>query len=610
MTESLSEEQKEIVELSSDTKALVTAGAGTGKTYVLIARLNELINTFGLAHGGEILVLSFSRSAVKEIRDRVKEQPGYVKYVRAITFDSFGTRLLSEFDPGGDWENVGFDERIERAVQLIKSNEEARVYISQYGHILVDEIQDLVGIRADMVKAFLGISECGFTLLGDPAQGIYNFSLTGEDRIEGSAKLYKWLRQHYGDELKEFTLSENKRALTDVVKKVLWAGPKLNAPNPDYEAIKYKLETDVFRLPPLLQPNDISKYKPIQGRTAFLCQTNGQALVLSKQLWEAGIGHSYQRSATDRVLPAWIGKLFSGFGQNKIGKSRFVERFKEKFGGDPELAWNDLKRIESSNLKDTLDLTKLAECIRAGNILGDLYSRASGNIVVSTVHRAKGLEFERVVVVQHTDSSNIKDDQSNVPEETRTLYVALTRPTSELYSLSHLKFSGHIRKEKRSGRWIRQVRKYVYEDIEIEGDDVHRLDPAGGFGVEEANPKDIQEFITDKVRIGEEVHLIRVPNRENSHPEYLYEIQYTGQTVGMMSESFSHVLYNTLKRNRNWEVNWPLRIEGTRVEAIDTVAGPPNSGSQAGLADPDIWQRVRVAGFGSMIFARWKKDPN
>ena len=43
----------------------------------------------------------------------------------------------------------------------------------------------------------------GFTLFGDPAQGIYNYQLEGEARRICSAVLYEWIRAHSGPRLEE-----------------------------------------------------------------------------------------------------------------------------------------------------------------------------------------------------------------------------------------------------------------------------------------------------------------------------------------------------------------------------------------------------------------------
>ena len=68
---SLTKEQENIVTLGARTQALVTAAAGTGKTHVLVDRLSHLVEVQGLSPGSEILVLSFSRAAVTEVRNRL-----------------------------------------------------------------------------------------------------------------------------------------------------------------------------------------------------------------------------------------------------------------------------------------------------------------------------------------------------------------------------------------------------------------------------------------------------------------------------------------------------------------------------------------------------------
>ena len=89
----LTEEQSSIVQTSGEAKLLVTAGPGTGKTHVLIYRLAELVGERSIPPS-ELLVLSFSRAAVREIRDRLHLIGGDAQYVRAMTFDSFATRFF------------------------------------------------------------------------------------------------------------------------------------------------------------------------------------------------------------------------------------------------------------------------------------------------------------------------------------------------------------------------------------------------------------------------------------------------------------------------------------------------------------------------------------
>src|SRR5215470_18040468 len=74
---------------------LVMAGAGTGKTTVLIRRMAQLIRD-GHASPGEILALTYTENAAKEMRDRVQaELRGTdISPLRATTFHAYCHGLL------------------------------------------------------------------------------------------------------------------------------------------------------------------------------------------------------------------------------------------------------------------------------------------------------------------------------------------------------------------------------------------------------------------------------------------------------------------------------------------------------------------------------------
>ena len=57
-------------------------------------------------------------------------------------------------------------------------------------HLIVDEVQDLVGVRARLVLAVLATlpPDVGFTLLGDPHQAVYDFQL--EDQHDMTSKQF------------------------------------------------------------------------------------------------------------------------------------------------------------------------------------------------------------------------------------------------------------------------------------------------------------------------------------------------------------------------------------------------------------------------------------
>lgn len=604
MAGDLTSEQQAVVALSPDAKAVVTAAAGTGKTRVLIERLRHLIEVCGLSPGQEILVLSFTRSAVGVIRERVAEAGGDVRYVRAATFDSFATRLLSEFDANGSWTGQEYDARIAAATRLITQSPEARQSVGRYRHVLVDEIQDLVSERSDLVKAILGAESGGFTLFGDPAQGIYNFQLDGDARKMGSQELYRWLEQVYDGSLCRPTLTTNFRALTAATKAVLWAGPELASPHPDYESIRFKLDSAVLGLP-AADPLCMAAKSFLAGGlpTAVLCRTNGQALLISRALFGCGVPHRLQRLATDHVVARWVALAFRGVQHQAVGRKVFRARMEELAAAQagvpsPDAAWSVLKRIDR-RYSDDLHLPTIASAIRLRNTPVDLTDVPAAVLTVSTIHRAKGLEFQRVVMVDFSDA--YADDDLTTTEETRVLYVGLTRPQSDLLRLASPDTKWLRSRSNPGDRWVRRQFGWKTLEFEVRGDDVHSADPAGAFMVEGVSVADTQDYIADQVRPGDALQLELIGRANSGSPRAYYAVKHRGRIVGVSSERFANLLHQTLKINSRWEVRWPVRFDDVHVECVDTVAGTEGTSLKSGLGASGIWLRVRPFGLAGIV---------
>jgi len=86
------ERQREAIE-HVDGPMLVVAGAGTGKTSVLTHRIERLVKE-GHARSDEILALTYTVNAAKEMRDRVRCLLGGGKTVQALTFHDYCLQLL------------------------------------------------------------------------------------------------------------------------------------------------------------------------------------------------------------------------------------------------------------------------------------------------------------------------------------------------------------------------------------------------------------------------------------------------------------------------------------------------------------------------------------
>ena len=87
----LTEEQAQAIATDEDC-TLVLAGAGTGKTAVIIGKIAHLVRNQGV-EPSSILALAFNRKAALEIRERM---PSDLKGVNISTFHSYGRKVIAE----------------------------------------------------------------------------------------------------------------------------------------------------------------------------------------------------------------------------------------------------------------------------------------------------------------------------------------------------------------------------------------------------------------------------------------------------------------------------------------------------------------------------------
>jgi hypothetical protein len=126
----------------------------------------------------ELLVLSFTRAVVRELRRRDREHQTPSR-ILPETFDSFASRLLRECSPDDRWQQAGFRRQDRRRQRVLESGA-AGDLLGRVRHVLVDETQDLVGVRSDFIRALLTAPRRRLDGLRRPGAGIYDHQSPAE----------------------------------------------------------------------------------------------------------------------------------------------------------------------------------------------------------------------------------------------------------------------------------------------------------------------------------------------------------------------------------------------------------------------------------------------
>ncbi|WP_329365274.1 UvrD-helicase domain-containing protein [Streptomyces sp. NBC_00669] len=617
---SLTSEQQAVVDQPWDVRLLVTAGAGAGKTHTLVRRLDALVGHADpdeAIEASELLVLSFSRAAVRDLRDRIARHGEHAQRVRVQTFDSWAYSLLTQAYPDGQWATLAFDERIRAATDAIEKGALESVEAGLPLHVIIDEVQDLVGVRREMVESLLDRlhESCGFTLVGDPAQAIYDFQIEDPEEYADRADLFlRWVRASYPDDLVELSLTQNFRAATPEARTALALGPAVQgigrAPEGADAAAERlhgelrELLLDVPDLGGLTDAFTLDSLRSFPGTCAILTRDNRQALVLSELLHTRGVPHALQRSLRDQPAPHWVAELL----RRTEAVTLTEARLRELLGAipllpestRPEQVWRSLRKVARGTGRNTLDVMRLRRIVAERRLPDELVDPEPSRLIVSTVHRSKGLEFDRVVLLTPPTMAELRRRRSqlDMPAEARALYVAMTRAREDLYRVAAPE-TVTVLKHRQTDRWYRGVpnsrHSWRRDGIEVRAGDVCAVEPADASN----DATGAQSYLLERVRSGDAVSF-RLRDSLPMGPEQSprYALLHEGREIGEASEVFRSELFAVLKVGAAWEIRWPEEIVDLRVDCLESVSGSAAAGVNAGLGDHGVWIAPRVNGIG------------
>ncbi len=433
--------QKKVVDEPACSKIIVLAPPGTGKTHVLIERLSRIIESGEIDNPAEeVVVLSFTNAAVAEVTGRVlqktrKSAQDDLRYVNVRTFDSFATWLLMKVYSPDELSTMGFEERIREFSRLLKAGTSSKALseVDSIRCLLVDEIQDVTGPRAEMVIEMakrIVANGGGVTLLGDPAQAIYDWSVDGDDYT--SADFLREIRNILGVEVTEIQLEKYFRFASDSMKKIAEGARRAmgeDGSRPD-GTLLFGMLAGLPVIPGLEEVADA----PGGESRAVLTRNNLEAWQIYKWCDKNGVRCSLNQGASGIQWPGWIGRLAFGFQNEKMSRKQAQKRWRgmgiaEREAYSFDEAWAFLMEQGAAD-QSTLDLGILSERIMRRSPVSPGQGK-DDCLLVSTIHKSKGLEFENVVLLMPQED-HIDNYEVVKFEETRVLYVAATRAKSTL----------------------------------------------------------------------------------------------------------------------------------------------------------------------------------
>jgi superfamily I DNA/RNA helicase len=590
--------QAAVVEAPISSRLVVTAGPGTGKTRTLLARAQWLVDHQGLEPGSGLLVLSFSRAAVETVARRGFTETGLGR-LPVRTLDSLAARILLEV---GAHAGLSFERRIAAATEALSETGAAAMFAS-VRHLLVDEAQDVVGARARFALALLeevcGYSDNGFTVLGDPAQAIFDWQGRREQKLP--ERLFDLVDAAPLDAARAELNTNHRMKNARLAELAASFGPPLRSAKPrsDWPSFRFRLEEEVMLEPGWTRSEDAAAEiraaarAPGEPQVAVLCRSNAEVLWLAAHLQEEGVEVVVRHRAEDRGGAPWLAQLFSRVPLNAAP----VPEQPDDSGEDawmrpPADLLRVLRQVGLARNRD-VDLGRLAELLRAGACPEELTVRRQAAVTVSTVHRAKGLEYDTVFVVAGRRPPAAEDAE----EEARVLYVAATRARDELLSGAPLDLGGPTRGAE-GGRavvcsWAKSRRPVEFEVTVADSDPDWIPGSAEQFEA-------VQQHLRERVAPGDGVSLRLAGEGEDGLPRYdiVHADPFGSETVvGRTGRELGAAL------RREVQGRAPRTLTGLSAEVPDTAALSPLAADRVGLGEHGLHLRARAYGLGRLAWS-------
>ena len=456
----------EIVNTNND--VIVNAGAGTGKTFTIVEGANRVnANRMGF--------LAFNKSIATELAERLPE------HVEAKTFHALGMKAVRDAvgrTKVNNWKVKNiidgilgrdyFAQPLVKLISLVKGSmidctDNKEIYklideyniefktpreevmgvdlvcqildeckkqtneidfddmiwlplvnkypLPQFDILFVDEAQDFNEMQRRLVLACSQVGRC--IIVGDKNQAIYGFR--GAD--SGSMSIFENQLKARGKTVKSFGLT------------LTWRCPKSVVA----EANRYVKEFNCLETAEDGQVH-VNAYLNPQKGDMVMCRYNAPLVSAFYDLITQGKSAYILGRDMHKGLVNYVKKITK---HNNMSSVEFMNLLTVDFSVNHAKLIDADKQNQANTLSDKFECVKIfaSKADTVGGIIAEIErlfnSKSKGDIQLSTVHKAKGLEADNVFILATERMPHPK--ATNMQEERNICYVAITRAKKNLY---------------------------------------------------------------------------------------------------------------------------------------------------------------------------------
>lgn len=423
---SLSPRQMEIISDKESHCIVVAAGPGSGKTRVLVHKLTSLLLLEDVKHE-QLLMLTFSRAAATEFKQRLMVLIGNAAhFVEIKTFHSYCFDLLGRIGNLEDAQDI-----VSRAARMIEQGE---VEPNKIGKtvLVIDEAQDMADDEYALVTALMTRNEeMRVIAVGDDDQNIYEFRGSDSDYMFQLAQRPEARFIEMTDNFRSarHPVTFDNEFVRSIPKRMKHTPIKSMRSEEGWVSVTHHTSEIMYQ--PLVDELRCHRHA---GTSCILTQTNEEAVILTGLLRKEGV-------------PCKLIQSMDGFRFWNLSEIRYFLRYLDKRVTTPVIPgelWEEARHATSNTYGRSQNLELVKRCFEQFEHLNqtkyisdfkefvfessmeDFCDVSGSEVMVSTIHKAKGREFDDVYML-------LTDNYTKNAELMRRYYVGITRAKNRLF---------------------------------------------------------------------------------------------------------------------------------------------------------------------------------